>query len=181
MRERGQHAGIPCLEDREAPERLIRFSVDFYSRQQPVTAIAAAFGVSSMLSLTGARESGKSMRNMRLKKLSPVIGAVCLILAIFASGRAPGWSEEAAVKYRGNVNLKPFDCRDITRSSFIQRVCYDKKNEYMLINLRGTYYHYCEIDSDTVSSLLGADSMGRYYNASIKGPFDCRTHRIPEY
>jgi hypothetical protein len=118
---------------------------------------------------------------MNLNKLLPVVGAMGLILAIFAYGKTPGWSEEVAVKYRGSVNLKPFDCRDITRSSFIQRVCYDKKNEYMLINLNGTYYHYCEIDSDTVSSLIGADSMGRYFNASIKGRFDCRTHRVPEY
>jgi KTSC domain len=42
-------------------------------------------------------------------------------------------------------------------------------------------YHYCEIDAGTVSSLLGAESMGRFYNTSIKGRFDCRTHRVPAY
>jgi hypothetical protein len=35
-------------------------------------------------------------------------------------------SETAVVKYRGGVDLKTLECRDITRSSFIQRVCYDK-------------------------------------------------------
>jgi KTSC domain len=45
----------------------------------------------------------------------------------------------------------------------------------------GTWYHYCEIDPGTVSSLLAAESMGRLYNASIKGNFDCRTHRVPAY
>ena len=69
----------------------------------------------------------------------------------------------------------------ITRSSFIEHVCYDAKNAYMLINLNGTWYHYCEIDQDTVSSLLAAEFMGRFYNASIKGNFDCRTHRVPAY
>jgi KTSC domain len=85
------------------------------------------------------------------------------------------------VKYRGNVSLKPFSCTDISRSSFIKRVCYDDKNEYMLIKLNETYYHYCEIDSGTVSSLLSADSMGRFYNASIKSRFDCRSRRVPTY
>jgi hypothetical protein len=60
------------------------------------------------------------------------------------------------------VLVKPFDCADITRSTFIRRVCYDKANEYMLINLNGTYYHYCQIDPDTVTALKTADSMGRY-------------------
>jgi hypothetical protein len=38
-------------------------------------------------------------------------------------------SETVDVKYRGPVDLKAFDCRDITRSSFVQRVCYDKQQQ----------------------------------------------------
>jgi KTSC domain-containing protein len=60
-------------------------------------------------------------------------------------------------------------------------VYYDRRNEYMLISLNGTFYHYCEIDAGTVSSLLDAPSRGRFYNASIKGQFDCRVHRVPSY
>jgi hypothetical protein len=51
----------------------------------------------------------------------------------------------------------------------------------MLINLNGTYYYFCEIDNETVASLLKADSMGRYYNSAIKGRFDCRVNRVPSY
>ena len=56
----------------------------------------------------------------------------------------------------------------------------------MVIMLKGTYYHYCEIGQSTVDALLGSQSMGRYFNANIKGsgsdgPFDCRTHRVPRY
>jgi hypothetical protein len=51
----------------------------------------------------------------------------------------------------------------------------------MLINRNGTYYHYCEIDDATVTALLTAPSMGRFFNASIKRSFDCRTHRVPAY
>lgn len=29
--------------------------------------------------------------------------------------------------------------------------------------------------------LLNAESMGRYYNARIKGNFDCRVNRMPSH
>jgi hypothetical protein len=90
-------------------------------------------------------------------------------------------AESVHVKYHGEVDLKSFDCTDITRSGFINRVCYDQRNKYMLISLNGTFYHYCQIDAGTVSSLLNAPSMGRFYNSSIKGNFDCRMNRVPEY
>ena len=69
----------------------------------------------------------------------------------------------------------------MTRSSLVQRVCYDARERYMIINLSGTYYHYCEIPQKAVSGLLGADSMGRHYNAFIKGNYDCRVNRVPAY
>jgi hypothetical protein len=109
--------------------------------------------------------------------------ATALILIFFSAGAR---SETIDVKYRGMVDLKSFECRDINRSSFIQRVCYDKAQSYMLISLKGTYYHYCELPSATYDALMGAPSMGRFYNQNIKGtgsdgPYDCRTHRLPSY
>jgi hypothetical protein len=101
-------------------------------------------------------------------------------LLLSASALVAG-AETVQVKYRGEVDLKSFDCADITRSSFIRRVCYDKANEYMLINLNGAYYHYCQIDAETVAALKAADSMGHYFNAEVKGRFDCRTNRVPTY
>jgi hypothetical protein len=95
------------------------------------------------------------------------------------------WSHASAeiviVKYRGAVDLKPFFCERVSRSSLVTRVCYDRKERYMIINLNGIYYHYCEIDAGTVNNLLNARSMGRYYNESIKGNFDCRINRMPAY
>lgn len=95
-------------------------------------------------------------------------------------------AESVDVKYRGVVDLKPFVCDDVDRSSFITRVCYDTANQYMIIRLKRTYYHYCEIPASVIEALKSADSMGRYYNANIKGtgsdgPYDCRTHRVPAY
>lgn len=112
--------------------------------------------------------------------IRPIVTALALLIT------TPVSSETADVKYRGVVDLKPFACTDTPRSSFIQRVCYDKAKSYMLINLRGTYYHYCELPAATFDAFVAAPSMGQFYNQKIKGsgsdgPFDCRTHRVPTY
>lgn len=82
--------------------------------------------------------------------------AMAVVLSVCS---LPVRAESVFVKYRGAVDLKPFDCTDIARSSFVDRVCYDRRNQYMLISLNGTFYHYCEIDAGTVASLLNAPSM----------------------
>jgi hypothetical protein len=101
----------------------------------------------------------------------------CVLCVGLSSARA----ESVYVKYRGEVDLSSFDCKYVTRSTFIRRVCYDWRNEYMLISLNGTFYHYCAIDAGTVASLLSAPSMGEFYNTSIKGNFDCRVYPVPDY
>jgi hypothetical protein len=105
-----------------------------------------------------------------------ICGAVIWPSVLLASAHA----ESVDVKYRGSVDLTPFACTD-TVSSFVNRMCYDKANQYMLILLKKTWYHYCEIDKSTVDGLLEAESKGRYYNGMVKGNFDCRTHRVPTY
>ncbi len=60
--------------------------------------------------------------------------AAALILLFSAEVRA----ETVDVKYRGPVDLKTFECRDINRSSFIQRVCYDKAQSYSHPRLRAS-------------------------------------------
>lgn len=85
------------------------------------------------------------------------------------------------MKYRGAVDLRHFHCDSVDRSSVVHRVCYDSRERYMLIDVAGTYYHYCDVPPETVTSLLASDSTGRYYNGSIKGLFDCRTGRVPAY
>ena len=116
-------------------------------------------------------------------KIRPVMLAAAIFACAWCAGPSLAGAESVYVKYRGEVHLKSFDCRDIARSSFIRRVCYDEANEYMLINLSGTYYHYCAIDDGTVSALLAANSIGRFFNSNIKGNlnFDWRENRVPEY
>jgi hypothetical protein len=102
-------------------------------------------------------------------------------MALYLIARSAIAAECVDVKYHGAVCLATFDCSVIERSSFIRGVCYDRRQNYMLINLNGVWYHYCEIDRATVSSLMEAESMGRFYNRSIKGRFDCRVNRLPKY
>jgi hypothetical protein len=113
-----------------------------------------------------------------------MIRLIAFMLATLVTTQAS--SETVDVKYRGLVDLKPFACTDTPRSSFIQRVCYDKSQSYMLINLKGIYYHYCEMPAATFDAFAAAPSMGQFYNQYIKGsgsdgPFDCRTHKVGAY
>lgn len=102
-------------------------------------------------------------------------------LAGIALFSASGSAETVIVKYRGPVNLARMTCESITRSSFIRRLCYDAKEEYVVVALDATYYHYCGIPAGVVAKWRAAESMGRFYNASIKGRFDCRKGHVPEY
>src|SRR4030088_2723245 len=62
--------------------------------------------------------------------------ATALILHIFT---AEVGSEPVDVRDRGTVDLGTFECRDINRSSLIQRVCYDRAQNYLIISVKGTY------------------------------------------
>ncbi|TFW55898.1 KTSC domain-containing protein [Bradyrhizobium sp. MOS001] len=109
-----------------------------------------------------------------------VLVSACLASASWAA------AETIDVKYYGKVDLAPFAYVDISRSSFINRACYDKTQQFMVVQPRSIYYPYCEMRAATFEAFLTAPSMGQYYNANIKGsgsdgPFDCRTHRVPKY
>jgi hypothetical protein len=111
-----------------------------------------------------------------------MIRSIALVLTALVT--APIGSETVSVADRGVVDLRPFACTDTPRSSIIQRVCYDKAQNYMLISVRGTYYQFCELPPATFDAFVTAASMGRFYNQKIKGfgsqvPFECRTHRSP--
>jgi hypothetical protein len=69
--------------------------------------------------------------------VNAVLASIACVLASFFAILA--CAETVDVKYRGPVDLVPFTCQNITRSSFINRVCYDESESYMLIELDGTY------------------------------------------
>lgn len=111
-----------------------------------------------------------------------------IFFALITSLTTATWAsaETIDVKYYGRLDLAPLACTDITRSSFINRACYDKAKRFMVVQLKNTYYPYCEMPAATYQAFLDAPSMGKFYNANIRGtgqdgPFDCRTHPVPKY
>ena len=108
--------------------------------------------------------------------------ATTLLLLWFT---AEAGSETVDVRNRGAVDLGTFECRDINRSSLIQRVCYDRAQSYLIINVKGVYDHYCDVAAPTFDGLMGAPSMGQFFNRNIRGsgsdgPYHCRAMRIPK-
>ena len=103
-----------------------------------------------------------------------MIRAAANLIALLLT--APLGSETVEVRERGAVDLAPFECRDITRSSLIQRVCYDRARHYLIVGIRGSYDGYCELPQQTFDSFMTAPSMGQFFNRNIRaGSNDCRT------
>jgi hypothetical protein len=96
-----------------------------------------------------------------------------VLALLFALPSGGASAEVVTPKYWPSTDLAPYICTD-TESSFGHRVSYDAAEQHMLVLLKSTYYPYCGIDPVTVQALLAAPSKGRFYNASIKGRFDCR-------
>ena len=81
----------------------------------------------------------------------------------------PVVSESIDVGSRGSVDLSGFECRDITRSSILQRVCYDRSQRRLIVAVKGAYDQYCGLPAETYDALMGARSMGQFFNRNIKG------------
>jgi hypothetical protein len=89
------------------------------------------------------------------------------ILLVRLAGATWTEAETVDVEYRGRVDLKPFVCQDITRSSLINRVCYDAANRSMIVQLNLRYFQHCGMPQAMLDSFLNAPSMGQYYKARI--------------
>lgn len=86
------------------------------------------------------------------------------------------------IKYRDDdVDISTFEKLNTASSSWIYGAWYDEENEYMVINLEGVYYHYCEMPEDKWEDFEVADSFGDYYSESIRGKYDCRLNYVPSY
>ncbi len=88
------------------------------------------------------------------------------------------------IKYRDDavdIGDPRFEYLNTSKSSFVRGAWYDDDNKYMVINLKGTNYHYCGLPVSTWSSFKKADSFGTYYNKYIYKNYDCRYNYIPAY
>lgn len=90
-------------------------------------------------------------------------------------------AERVYVKARGEVDLAPFRCDTFSRSPNVNRICYDDKEKYVLVSVKGIWYHYCDVPPATVSAWKKSSSKGRYYNDSVRANFDCSVTSAPAY
>ena len=91
-------------------------------------------------------------------------------------------AEYIAVKYRETqVNIADFEELDTSKSSFIRGAWYDAQNEYMIIRLNNTNYHYCGLPKSVWENFKKTNSFGKFFNSKIKGYFDCRLGFVPDY
>ena len=94
-----------------------------------------------------------------------VRAAAAILMHLLAT---PVVSETIDVGDRERVDLKNFECRDITRSSIVQRVCYDRDQSRLIVAVNGAYDQYCNLPAATFEALMDAPSMGRYFNRNIR-------------
>ena len=98
-----------------------------------------------------------------------------------APSHTPQW---LAIKYRSDpvdVADPRFVYLDGGSSSLVDFAFYDPGNQYMIISLNGTAYHYCGMPDNVWSEFTATSSLGTFYNDRIKGRFDCRTGHVPDY
>jgi hypothetical protein len=114
-----------------------------------------------------------------------MIFRVLPILLVRLAGASWADAETVDVDRRGAVDLAPFACQDVTRSSLVSRVCYDAANRVMIVQANAAWSQYCDVAEAVRDEFLNAPSMGQYYRANIKGSeagqYECELHRAPKY
>lgn len=106
-----------------------------------------------------------------------MVRAAALILSLFS---APIGPETVDLGNSTTVDLSTFGCRDINRSTIVQRVCYSAGERTLLVAVRGSYQHYCGVPVETFDALMNAPSMGVFLNrvlriAGADGRYTCTT------
>ena len=106
-----------------------------------------------------------------------MIRAAALILSLFS---APVVPETIDPGNGAPVDLASFECRDINRSTVVQRVCYSTADRALLVAVSGSYQRYCGVPVATFDALMSAPSMGIYLNrvlriAGADGRYACKT------
>jgi hypothetical protein len=96
-----------------------------------------------------------------------MVRAAALLLGLFA---APIVSEKIEVRGIGAVDLRTFECRDINRSTVVQRVCYEAAQRTLLVEARGAYQQFCNVPAETYAAFMVAPSMGLFFNRSVSDP-----------
>ena len=99
--------------------------------------------------------------------------AACVVLVLVP----PSVAFAVPVKSMGDVDVSAFTCTATPESSLVRSICYGKGHPNVVVSLKGTWYGYCGVPNAVVQGWLAAQSKGKFYNAKVKGLYDCRTTR----
>jgi len=105
-----------------------------------------------------------------------VRAATALLLSLFS---APISSEKVEVRGGGTVDLLSFECRDINRSTIVQRVCYEAAQRTLLVEARGAYQQFCNVPAETYAAFMVAPSMGLFFNRNVSAGASNERYRCP--
>jgi hypothetical protein len=94
-----------------------------------------------------------------------------LLFGLFAS---PVTSERIDIRGQGVVDLRTFECRDINRSTIVQRVCYEAARNSLVVAAHGVYDQFCGVPPETYAAFMVAPSMGLFLNRNIRAAPDGR-------
>jgi hypothetical protein len=110
-----------------------------------------------------------------LKALQSFIGIALIMVAQAAM------AERVFVKSRGEVDLALFRCANFSRSENVKRLCYDEREAYVLVSLKGIWYHFCGVPPSAVSAWRKNSAPGRYYNDYVREKYECQATEAPTY
>ena len=111
--------------------------------------------------------------------MKAILRTIFAVVLSCAAGAAS--AERVYVKARGEVDLAPFTCQNVSKSVNVKRICYDEHEKYVLVSLKGIWYHFCGVSPATVSDWKKSPSKGRYYNDTIRPGFECSEATAPAY
>lgn len=106
-----------------------------------------------------------------------------VIVTASTRATAPDGSLWIHVKYRqeGPVDVSDFEHHRPYDDPPVDEAWYDAPNRYMIVNLDGTNYHYCQFTRIDWDRFVGASDAASYYTSHIRGDFDCRDGGVPSY
>lgn len=129
----------------------------------------------------------KALKSDKFEFLQGIALATLLVYAVMI---AVQWASEfqhssniVVIKYRDNpVDISASNFEPLNKTDqAIGGAWYDAAEQYMVIKLGDTYYHYCGMPSDVWRDLRITNDLYEQYQDRVRGNFDCRIYHVPSY
>lgn len=147
-----------------------------------VVIVIVAVSLLGMVDLGGGPSYSEPLDKRKLLKL---VGIGFVILLIIGGGyylyQLP--PTEVSIKYRDDkVNVSGENFEHVRMDdSTLKNAWYDRSEQYLILQLGKTNYHYCDTPFDAWENLKNSSSPYSTYSNLFKGNYDCRTGHVPSY